>query len=152
MNAWTPERVVEQKAICSLNTDVHYSLKYIEAAKANYADALAEIERLQGELKTANDGADEIAKIAKKLRGRADDADVNASALLARIAELDWKQYIEDDPKTYPKIDGGMYEIIFVNEPGISYGHEFYFFNDGWATDKEIKYYRVTPPVPEEGE
>lgn len=76
--------------------------------------------------------------------------------LRSRIAELEsaqrWTKYVEGDESTYPKEDGALYEIIFTNEPGWSYGHEFYFFNDSWATDKEITYYRPIPPAPKEGE
>jgi hypothetical protein len=59
MTEWTQERIDEQKKICALNTEIAYSLKYIEAARLNYEAAISEIERLQllvGELVETLDG------------------------------------------------------------------------------------------------
>jgi hypothetical protein len=66
-------------------------------------------------------------------------------------SQSSWTRYIEGEPDTYPKVDGDLYEILYLNEllpQSIkTAAHEHYYFSDGWATDKTVLYYREVPPI-----
>jgi len=62
-----------------------------------------------------------------------------------------WVKYVEGDTSTYPQQDGELYQIKYMyklkNEPidRLGYGHEYYYFNDGWATNQIVLAYRSLP-------
>jgi len=77
-------------------------------------------------------------------------------AELERVkAENEWVRYVDGDTSTYPKDDGLIYQVIYGANGNEWESHEIYNFTDGWATDKNVLWYRPvpnTPAAPEEGE
>ena len=65
-------------------------------------------------------------------------------------SQSSWVKYVEGDTETYPQKDGGLYDVYYAREGFGRYDMEHYYFDNGWATDLTVLYYREVPPIPSE--
>lgn len=107
MTEWTQERIDEQKKICALNTEIAYSLKYIEAARLNYEAAISEIERLQKDKEALTALLKEVAVITEKMMIGREKYDARDNKV--RCCFCNSVIYAEDHKKGCPVV---MYKAI----------------------------------------